>query len=329
MAPDILSIARRALGRLPAAPGHGDGPTGPHDRTPPAAGGGQSAEELLRLLPPQKFSASIGREEAKAGLAALTPKIRWHHYYDLGNGVTTIAHDDERHLRKAHSLKRLAAILGDLVPYVTRRGTAKGLSVLDLACAEGQHSIEMAAAGATVLGIEGRQLYVDRARFIARTFGFDNAVFRQGDVRDICAGSVGIHDLVLCSGILYHIEAERFLPTLRRIAEVTGDTLVLYTHTGNAEAQAKWHLTGPETIDGGYRGYFFREHPEGIDEDRKLGRMRSSLDNDLSFWPEEASLIRALQEVGFAFVSKMMHPYIFGDATRGFRPLLICRKAAG
>ena len=37
------------------------------------------------------------------------------------------------------------------------------LRVLDLASAEGVHSITLAQAGANVLGIEGRELYVERA----------------------------------------------------------------------------------------------------------------------------------------------------------------------
>lgn len=54
--------------------------------------------------------------------------------------------------------------------------------------------------------------------------------FVQGDVHDPdVAGAVGRHDVVWCSGVLYH--APNPLLTLERLRALTGETLILATET--------------------------------------------------------------------------------------------------
>ena len=55
-----------------------------------------------------------------------------------------------------------------------------------------------------------------------------------------------------------------------------------------------------------YTGYLWREHPSGASPETKAQRIRNSLDNELSFWPDERAVLDALKDVGFGYVSKIM-----------------------
>jgi hypothetical protein len=184
----------------------------------------------------------------------------------------------------------------------------------------------MAGAG-RVLGIEGRKLYVDRARFIGRCFGAAHAEFRQGDVRNIAAGEIGTFELVLFLGILHHLSADDFLPMLRALRSVSSDTVVLYTHTAEAGADIKFgaRLSDQMVNRDGFKGRLYREHPDAATAEERERRVRSSLDNTFSFWPRESELVRALKEVGFRHVSRQLHPNPFGDPAGDFRVIFVCR----
>lgn len=82
-----------------------------------------------------------------------------------------------------------------------------GLKAVDLACHEGWFSQQVAALGfAEVLGFDARPDHVADATLAARACGFHSLVFRQADVHDIDAATTGTFDLVLCLGLIYHLE---------------------------------------------------------------------------------------------------------------------------
>jgi hypothetical protein len=299
----------------------------------PTAGGvvdaAAAAKQMIgHPMPIQKFKPVLSSAEIRAGLAQLSPEQPWAHYYDFGEAGETITPSNERYFGKAKGLKIIGTQVVDSVPFVTRRGRVEGLSVLDLTSAEGQHSIELAMAGAgRVLGIEGRKLYVDRSRFIARCFGASNANFQQGDVRKISPAELGKFELVLFFGILHHLGADDFLPMLNLLREVTSDTLMLYTHTAENGADVRFgkRLSEPMTNKDGYVGRLYREHPDGLTPEELERRVRSSLDNTFSFWAQEAELLRALKAVGFPYIARQLHPNPFGDAAGDFRVMYVCR----
>ena len=79
-----------------------------------------------------------------------------------------------------------------------------GWSVLDVGCNAGFYAFEMKRRGAArVVGIDHEPLYLDQARFAARTLGLD-VEFRRGDVYDL-ASFTQRFDLVLFMGVLYHL----------------------------------------------------------------------------------------------------------------------------
>ena len=271
-------------------------------------------------------SYSISPEEIRQGLDKLESTIPWAHYFDFGNGIETVSPQEEKFYKKAVGLGKLGNLLTDIVPLNCHRGNMKDLRVLDLASAEGVHSITLAKAGANVLGIEGRELYVERATFAAKVLGVDNARFQQGDVRKINPSEVGTFECVLFSGILHHLGQSSFEEMLKTLASLTEDTLIIYTHVSTAQSIERFNLKGPVKTETGYEGYLFREHKDNASEEQKYRKVRASLDNTFSFWATEKSLIDALSSVGFKSISKLMKPHLFNWEEASYRLLIIARK---
>jgi SAM-dependent methyltransferase len=265
--------------------------------------------------------------EIREGLRRLQPDVPWAHHFDLGFGIETVSPTEEKFYSKAVGLRKLGDFLVDLVRDHTQRRTFSGLRALDVASGEGAHSIRMAQLGADVLGVEGRQLYVDRATFVASVLGFSNVRFRQADVRRVGADDLGKFELVLCSGILHHLGSESFAPMLRTLADLTQDTLVLYTHISTPASVERFRLKGPLTTPSGHQGYLFREHDEKSKPAERLQKVRASIDNPTSFWATEETLLMALREAGFRSIVQLRLPHLFSAyADAAYRPLLVVRK---
>lgn len=284
---------------------------------------GQNDHETLT----QDWVCRLTRADVQINLERLEPEVPWCHFFKLADDIYTVAPNQPKHFGKAKALKLLADHLRHSIPYIVKKTDFRDVDVLDLACAEGAHSIELANAGARkVVGIEGRQGYVDRARFIANCAGLNNVTFEQGDVRSISRERTGSYDLVLFFGILHHLSEQDYLPMLKRLHEVTGDTLVLYTHTSEPGWEVKFKL-GEEFVNSdSLRGRLYREHPDGASPALKATRNRNSLDNTFSFWARESSLLEAIRRAGFSYISKQLHPNGFENPAEEFRVLYICRK---
>jgi SAM-dependent methyltransferase len=149
---------------------------------------------------------------------------RWHYEFDLGNGITTPIHDEDRgdrhHQRGRYFFDPLVTVAG---------GSLRGKRVLDLGCNAGWWSVRAAEAGADfVAGIDGRQMHVDQANLVFEAKGIDASrySFSVGDVlRDKWPD--GPFDVVLCLGLLYHVSDP--IGLLDRIAETNTDLLAIDT----------------------------------------------------------------------------------------------------
>ena len=73
---------------------------------------------------------------------------------------------------------KLVQMINDLAPKPLEQ-----CRILDLGCANGHFSLELALHGAEVLGIEGRQASVKRAEFAQQVFGLNNISLRQDDIK--------------------------------------------------------------------------------------------------------------------------------------------------
>jgi SAM-dependent methyltransferase len=102
-----------------------------------------------------------------------------------------------------------------------------GKSVLDLGCNEGGLAFSALSHGAARChGVEYRGANVEKARFVARVQGHDNATFEVGEVDDwLAAHPETSHDIVLACGLLYHLPYP--WDTLNRICAIASEAVVV------------------------------------------------------------------------------------------------------
>jgi SAM-dependent methyltransferase len=189
-----------------------------------------------------------------------------------------------------YKLRRVVQLIADIA------GSDFGsLRVLDLGCLEGLYSIELAKRGADVVGIEGREANIAKARFAKKALGLDNVDFAQDDVRNLRRETYGEFDVILCLGLLYHLDADDVFALLGRIGELSRRMAIVDTHVALSGRESRSH--GGEL----YRGISF---PEYAEEDS----LWAAIGNRTSFWPTRASLVNALARAGFTSVSDLLAP---------------------
>ncbi|MGB8853534.1 MAG: class I SAM-dependent methyltransferase [Pirellulales bacterium] len=181
-------------------------------------------------------------------------------------------------------------------------GSLEQLRVLDLACLEGLYGLEFALHGAEVVGIEGREPNIEKARFAQRALGLENIRFFHDDVRRISAAQHGTFDVVLCLGIFYHLDKCDIPDFLSRLAEVCSRYLVIDTHLA-LQVDDVMVLQGRQ-----YPGQAYIEHAVDSTPEQRLASLWASLDNVRSFWPDRASFFELLTGVGFSSVYECHQP---------------------
>ena len=86
-------------------------------------------------------------------------------------------------------------------------GNLSGLSAVDLASHQGWFSTKLAQSGfGKVQGFDARAVHVADARLIASALDLPNVGFEHSDVHALTPENAGLHDLVLCLGLIYHLE---------------------------------------------------------------------------------------------------------------------------
>jgi ubiquinone/menaquinone biosynthesis C-methylase UbiE len=242
--------------------------------------------------------------EISRGLAEVTRRSGpfTGHNYRLGEKLYTI---ENKVVGLGLKARRFLQIAEDVL-----RRPLTGMRVLDLACCEGYYSVEFALRGAEVLGIEARQEHLDRARFVQQCYGLDTIEYLQGDVRSLNHETHGEFDVVLCLGILYHLDVPDVFRFLDAIASVCRGVAIFDTHIALApEVQRRDPLRQRD-----YWGTVFREHAPTTSLLDRLRNAWASVDNTESFWPTRRSLVTMLQESGFTTVMECHAPATFeGD----------------
>jgi Methyltransferase domain len=167
------------------------------------------------------------------------------------------------------------------------------LRVLDLACLEGGYAVEFALQGAQVVGIEGRRANLVKAEFAKEVLGLNNLDLFQDDVRNLNEARYGRFDVVLCCGLLYHLDVPDLFEFMQRVSDVCDYMLLLDTHVSLQPAEAVQYQGKT------YHGWHYREFQPGTPSKQKEQSREASLDNDESFWLTRPSLWNLLAHVGF------------------------------
>src|SRR5712692_387089 len=142
-------------------------------------------------------------------------------------------------------------------------------NAIDVGCGPGHFSRVLHEAGINVLGVDGRASNVEAAR-IANP----QIPFHEANVEDDVILTLGTFDLVLCLGLLYHLE-NTFL-AIRNLCRITNGVLI-----GESRIAPS-------------RKAILMLYEEGTTEDQGL--------NYIALVPSEACLVKMLYTAGFEFV---------------------------
>lgn len=226
------------------------------------------------------------------------------HTIHLGDGFYTL---DQPPAGNAARLRRFTQIAADLAGKPLDQ-----LRVLDLAALEGQYGIEFALHGADVVAVEIREAHIEKARFAAEALGLSRYEMRQDDVRHLSRDAYGAFDVVLCIGILYHLDAPDVFEVIRRMGEICERLLIIDTHVSDHRGRRLVH-------DGRvYRGRRVFEHLPWTTAAQRARKPWASIDNPSSVWLSRASLANALRDAGFTSVYECAIPALDeGRVNRG------------
>jgi hypothetical protein len=222
----------------------------------------------------------------------------WTTNIHLGNGVYTID-------RGAPSVHAKLVRLGQLILDLTGQPVA-ALRILDLACLEAEFAIEFARKGASVVGIEGRIANIEKARLAKEALRLDNLQLVQDDVRNLSVQKYGLFDVVICSGILYHLDSPDVISFLEKVGEVCRRCAIVDTHVSLFGGKAFSYKNE------NYSGNRFTEHHVKAPQAERARSVWASLDNASSFWLTRSSLYNALTVAGFTSVYECHTPVYIG-----------------
>ncbi|HEX6086503.1 MAG TPA: class I SAM-dependent methyltransferase [Thermoanaerobaculia bacterium] len=217
---------------------------------------------------------------------------------------------------------------------LVRRWFDGSVRVLDLGALEGGLSFEMAREGWDATGVEGRADNFRKASLIASYYALPNLRFVHKDVKELTPERDGTFDVILCCGLLYHLdEPVAHLRQLESLLAPQG-LLFLDTHVAPDEHAVRYatheaSLSGPVTFRDGEHEYEGRWWSEPSAGDLKE-RMWSAISNARSMWLSRRSLIRALYHSGFHEVHELFGMYDidteFALRDQFSRLYLACRK---
>jgi SAM-dependent methyltransferase len=177
------------------------------------------------------------------------------------------------------------------------------LRVLDLGCLEGQFALEFALHGSQVVAVEGREVNLRKSRFAAEALGVANVELRHDDVRDLDRTAYGRFDVILCLGILYHLDADDAVELIHSLSGLCGRLLIIDSHFSlepRAAIDAKGHS---------YHGDFWTEYEAGARQAEEEDAVWSSIGNDRSFLFTRASLCNLLRHAGYTSVYECLNPH--------------------
>jgi len=211
-------------------------------------------------------------------------------------------------------LHRIVQIVADVSPQSLDK-----LRVLDLGCLEGLFAVELARRGAHVVGLEGREANIAKARFAKDVLELGTLELVRDDIRNLSRAKYGEFDVVLCLGVLYHFDAPDVFEVLKNVADVCRGFAIVETHISTTRrkrfayhGRAYWGSTLDEPVS------------SASEHDRRL--LWASLGNRRSVLLTRTSLCNALVHSGFTTVFESHMP-VEGETSPDWVTLLAMKRA--
>lgn len=231
------------------------------------------------------------------------------HNIKLSKDIYTISPDHQ-----SRALKR-AELYAGLKRTLSKR-SLNGCKVLDLGCLEGGISIHLAQEGANCTGIDVRSNHLIKARFAAKCLGLQRkCTWLEANVTtENLWEQLQKFDLIICSGLLYHLDAMDILPLLRNMREACKKDALVIIDSNIAPHPIKNFTKKDEPT---LWGCEWSEHDPNTSTAERMASGWSSMHNNKAFWLTERSLVNALVTAGFGTVIKPLFPYHeWGHQTR-------------
>jgi hypothetical protein len=116
-------------------------------------------------------------------------------------------------------------------------GGLEGKSVLECGPFEGYQTYLLLKNGAaTVVAVESNSVNFLKCLCVKEIYGLEKAALNFGDVVEFLRSNIERYDIVLASGILYHLQDPAYF--IRRVCEL-GDIAYVWTHYFDKEAIGK------------------------------------------------------------------------------------------
>ena len=107
------------------------------------------------------------------------------------------------------------------------RKNCPGARALDYCCGEGQVSLQLASHGATVVGIDISPKRVAAAGQLLADSGYtEQSTFQVMDAEQLDFSDDSF-DVIVCSGVLHHLDTSKAFPELARVLKSTGKIICI------------------------------------------------------------------------------------------------------
>ena len=212
--------------------------------------------------------------------------------YDLSTHVPELSRRPIEYTRVANLVRHAFPTLIDACG-----GSMQGKRVLDVACNCGGFVVETAKLGsAYVLGIDIVDRYIEQANFIRRALDLERVEFKVLDIESLDESTVGLFDVSLCLGILYHLENP--VRTMKRLASVTKSIMLVETQVMRTPAFAKPFVRKPL--------WSMNFPPASTKESKYATTSLWHTERVVQFIPNEYAVVDLLKFLGFSKVEKII-----------------------
>ena len=245
-------------------------------------------------MPRRRADGPLAEDDELARIAA---EPTWMYEFDLGEGLRTATIGPE--LMDVHRTR--AAVCEPVVRAAVER--ARGATGIDLACSEGWFAHRLLEWGVEeVTGIDIRDENIRRAGLVRDRLGIDaqRLGLRRADVFELDPETLGTFDVVLCLGLIYHLENP--IGALRIARALTRGVCIV-------ESQLTEQVQ-PIRHGSGQTGHFLEQagswasylEPPQLQD----GYAIASYGGVISLVPNRAALLEAMSVAGFSRVEALV-----------------------